>query len=530
MKIIPNFHVTLYGRHHLKQTMFKTVTAFCVALLLPFIVRAQQLPKEGSLLNYRLIGFRFPAKPLCKYTLEIARGTHFTEDSFDKKIIITQPSAQNKLIAEVPQFGRDYTWRTVYTDAKKTITKSALHHFSTRDFKGVDSTLNRVRVIDTAVKYKDAYVFMEANRALYDMKGKPVWFLPVIDNITSEWVPVLDLQLTDQGTATFLFDAIAGYEVDYNGKIVFKTPKKGKVNGDSIEYVHHEFKRLKNGHYMVIGSEIAQWDKSFVAANDSTSLYFLLDNRRANPINSAFQRVPFGTIIEYDRKGNVVWSWRSSKYFKGSDIFNHLVRGDVIDVSAHENSFYFDEKNKYIITSFRDISRIIKITYPEGKVMKVWGEPLKQGKQEAGNGVYCRQHGVKMTAKGEIILYNNNACNFTGFPSVVMFDPNTSEDEVINKTWEYKCPIEGQTGTTQTQYQFTYGGNVLELPDGDIFVSMSTLYSRSFIVSRDKKLLWSAIPERWNKETKLWENVFQFKASPVINHKDLEKFIWNQEE
>jgi hypothetical protein len=111
-----------------------------------------------------------------------------------------------------------------------------------------------------------------------------------------------------------------------------------------------------------------------------------------------------------------------------------------------------------------------------------------------------------------------------------MISPVTGKNGEMKKVWEYTCPIEGQTGKTQTQYQFTFGGNVVELPGHEIFVSMSTLYSRALIVSPEKKILWSAIPERWNKETKRWENVFQYKASLINSRKELEKFIWNQEE
>ncbi len=507
--------------------MFKNVTAVCLAVIFPFLLAAQVSPREGALINYRIIGFTFPEKVKNSYVLEIARGTHWVEDSFAGKIFVKHPARVAKVMEEVPSFGRDYTWRIVYTDDKKKVTKSTLYHFSTQYFKGADSTLNRLRIIDAAKKYKDDFVFIEALKAVFDMNGRPVWCLPVVDGVTSDYAFPQDLQITNQGTATFLYDARAGYEINYNGKILFRTPQEGSVSTDTSEYIHHEFRRLSNGNYMTMGSELADYDRSFVAANDSTALYFPHDNRTHNLTNSGYQKVPFGTVIEYNKKGQVVWSWRSANYFKTSDIFNHATKGDYIDINAHQNSFSFDEKAKILYVGFRDISRVLQIKYPEGKVLKVYGETLKPHSHEAGNGVFCKQHSVKVTSKGNVLLYNNNACHFTGFPSVVIFDPKTSDGERINKVWEYVCPIEGENGPSQSRFQFTYGGNVVEMPGGDIFGSMSTLYSRSFIVSADKKMLWSAIPEHWNKEQRIWENVMQFKASPV-SRKDFEKWVWNQ--
>ena len=67
---------------------------------------------------------------------------------------------------------------------------------------------------------------------------------------------------------------------------------------------------------MILGSEIALWDKSLAAKNDRSSLYFPDDTIRPDINNQSLQRVPFGTIIEYDKDGKVFWSWKTSKYFK----------------------------------------------------------------------------------------------------------------------------------------------------------------------------------------------------------------------
>src|SRR5580658_815931 len=84
-------------------------------IILPFSLKAQILPKDKSVLNYRVIGFTFPLKDKAlNYTLEIASGHYDAEDSFKKNIINTVHNSTNKIIAEVPSFGSQYTWRVVY--------------------------------------------------------------------------------------------------------------------------------------------------------------------------------------------------------------------------------------------------------------------------------------------------------------------------------------------------------------------------------------------------------------------------------
>jgi hypothetical protein len=49
-----------------------------------------------------------------------------------------------------------------------------------------------------------------------------------------------------------------------------------------------------------------------------------------------------------------------------------------------------------------------------------------------------------------------------------------------------------------------------------------------FIVSRNKEITWSAIPERWNMESKKWCNYWlTYRASIISSRKELEQLIWN---
>ena len=216
---------------------------------------SRTLPKEGASLNYRLIGFLFPFKEKTnKYKLEIANGNYHSEDLFRKNIIKTISCEEDKIITEVPFFGKQYTWRVVYTAKNSKTIKSALHHFSTMKNPVLDTAL-RLRVLLPAKAYQDAFVFLDNYKAMYDMKGNLVWFFP---DKADNGVWFRDLKLSSFGTITFIYKQQI-YEVNYSGDTLWKGPNNGKTSGDSIANYHHEFTRLSSGHYMVLGEERMLW-------------------------------------------------------------------------------------------------------------------------------------------------------------------------------------------------------------------------------------------------------------------------------
>jgi hypothetical protein len=92
---------------------------------------AQILPLENSDLNYRLIGFAFPAgEPVRGYTVEVAAGTYSSQDSFKKHIVTSFTGKTNRIIGTVPSFGKAYTWRVLYSGSSQQ-PAAELHHFHT---------------------------------------------------------------------------------------------------------------------------------------------------------------------------------------------------------------------------------------------------------------------------------------------------------------------------------------------------------------------------------------------------------------
>jgi hypothetical protein len=518
--------------------MYKTLLTLLLSLVTPHILLSQIVPAEGAELNYRIIGFSFPSIAASdNYRIDIAQGNFTNEDSFQKKVVRSAGSKKNKVIIQVPSFGARYTWRVaIGGSGNATLTYSPLYHFSTAMVPETDTTLTRFRIIDSALAYKDDYVLLDGTKTLYDMKGHPVWFLP--QKWEGNGLPV-DIKLSPQASVTFLFDGRA-YEADYNGDIMWKKPGTISVNPDSQDYFHHDLARLPNGHYMVLGSEALEWEHS--------QLLPRLQNNHPGPADTSgkFNHLPqhmktlFGTIVEYDEKGNVCWTWKSSGYFMKSDLNNFIPKIGYNVIDVHENAFYFDEKNQAIYVSFKIIGRVLKIKYPEGKVLNAYGEIYKPGIVQKDNYLFCDQHCCRHSDNGYLYLYNNNSCNDDAMdlPKISAFKEPPAGRSDLQLLWEYQCTADGINlpkqrnvpqkdlrGRPLPKHQ-TSGGNVIELPDRSMFVAMSGPYCKVFIVSRDKKILWCALPEKYNPDQKEWNPISEYRAT-IITRQQLERFIWN---
>ena len=518
-----------------KRTFIHLISGWLLLLLLISLqLNAQISPKERTTLNYRLIGFSFPVgQSGSTYKIEIASGNFSNEDSFLRNIIISFPCDSNKTIGEVPSFGAQYTWRYVTNTNQKII--SPLYHFSTLTNQDVDSSVTRLRITKPAEKYKDAYVIMDGAKTIYDMNGKPVWFLPEIDGMPKNpAIMICDLSLTGSGTMTFLTNRQNGniYEVDGRGTILWKGPNNGLVSGDTTENYHHEFTRLANGHYMVMGNEHLSWRLPGTVKKE-----FLEQpgNRGKITIDSAtnnfYENMDFGTVIEYNQTGDVIWSWKCAPYFKNADVFSSVSPNGTFYVQdVHANSFYFDEKRQVLYLSFKNMSRILKIKYPEGDVLNVYGWKFDRRHKGYGPDQFSYQHSIHVSEDGSLYLFNNNARHPGAPPSLVVLRQPTAADDTLEKIWEYQCTTENFDTSIKELPTFTALGSIFELPDHSMFACMSSFgYTKVFIVNQEKRILWSAMPERWNIGANKWFPLVQYRAGIIIDRKNLEQLIWNSE-
>ena len=510
-------------------------------LITPGPLWSQVFPKEGSTLNYRLIGFSFPpVEKMKNCRLEIALGNYNNEDLFKKNVITSIDIKDHKIIAEVPSFGKQYTWRVTHA-AKKVA--STFYHFSTGMAAGVDTSITHLRIIKRAESYSGSYFFIDYLNVLYDMEGNPVWYLPDKNEFAAENNDLRDIKITSAGTITFL-STYNAYEIAWDGTILWKAPNDGRVSGDSIEHYHHEFTRLANGHYMVMGLEK---QPVYIKTSDpqngiDSSLFIGYINKTTPEYKEMPNSSSFGTIIEYNEKGNVVWSYKAATYFSGSDLINRRGPDGSLNLAMHDNGFYLDETDSILYISFKDISRVIKVKYPEGYTMNTYGKAFKKytvlGEDmernlpvglRTGNGLFCGQHCCRRSQKGYLYLFNNDGCHPGALPKIIMMQQPAPYVDSLKKIWEYECELENEDKKLRDKIMFSKGGNVEELPGGSFFASMGGGYSKLFIVSLNKKILWSAMAEKWNAEEKKWRQISVYRASIITDRKKLEQLIWNSE-
>jgi hypothetical protein len=245
------------------------------------------------------------------------------------------------------------------------------------------------------------------------------------------------------------------------------------------------------------------------------------------PKGIASNKIPFGTLIEYDKEGSVVWSWKSSSYFLGGSFTFPHKPGRPVRYITHANSFYYSPADSAVYVGFKNISHVLKVSYPGGELLRDYGSPepgtLHTDKAnkfeagvEAGNGLFCGQHSCRKSKEGYLLVFNNNSCD-SGAPSkVVMLKEVANVAAGLEPVWEYEC--EGDNAVPKT---IATGGNALELSDGTIFAVAGKLV----LINRNKQTLWSAVAETWDVASQQWKTALQYRASILENRGELEKLI-----
>ena len=492
----------------------RRIALLFILFLFTVQVNGQYFPGEGSKLHYRIIGFTFPAFDKADgYVLEIAQGNLNNSDSFSKHVINKLPTEKNKIIAEVPLFGSDYTWRVAFTKKGKVLRQSDLNHFYTIKNDRVDSSKQRLRVMHPTKKHEDNYIIADGGGVIYDMNGQPVWFIPDTKEFGGN---VADVKITNEHTMTFICGDV--FEIDYNGNKLWKSPKVGKITGDTAhgEMYHHEFYKMSNGHYMAMGMQIRL--SKIETKNGIPSIVTIDTKISEGP--EGYKIGKYGFLVEYDKDNNIVWTWKTLDYLMASDFPYFAPRDSMLMFDAHDNSFYFDEASKVIYVGFKNISRVVKIEYPSGKVLATYGENFKPGNYGIGSGLFCQQHGIRLLSNGDFCFYNNNSCNKTdSLPTVEIVKEPSGSAKDFKRVWEYTCVGEGKRNF------FVRGGNAVELDDKSLFVNMGGMYSKFFITDRDRNIDWEALPERYMFTEFRWSPIYEYRAN-IISRKILEQMIW----
>lgn len=477
---------------------------------------AQVYPADGDTINYRLVGFEVPEKKgVTDYKLEVWQVFITDAGSKIEEAFFKNESKTSIILTMLPAFCKNYQWRVKYLKKGIAVDSTQWYDFSVTCSRYTDTAKNRLRVINNKLDNQDFYIFIDATRTLNDKYGNPIWYLPDIPGILDDATGVRDLEMTPYNTITFITRTHA-CEIDYDGNLLWMAPTKGSVSGESTENYHHEFTRLKNGNYMVASSKI-------MLREVPPNVPLPTGNRNAvMQDGKLFRKIPFGTIIEYDSAGKVVWSWISGEHLTDEDMFTPIRKA--IPYSTHMNAFYFDERNKVIYTSHRDINRIMKIAYPSGHVLANYGQAYPPTQKVYGDGLFYGQHTCRLSKTGELYLFNNNNnvqdSSAQKISSVVFLKEPIANNDSLIKTWEFHCDIDSLFNP------FTSGGGgVLELTTGDILVCTGS--GHNFIVSKSKKILWDAALELRTPEGKWEVSKSGYRNSAIESKEQLYNLIFS---
>lgn len=484
---------------------------YCIMLflLLPAAMYAQVWPGEMDTVSYRLVGFSVPEiATTAFYQLQLAEGTITKPKDFKQKIILNKKDIKNNIMAKVPSWGSSYTWRISYLNkAGKNISQTQLYHFTTAYPDNIDTSKYRLRILHPPAHHKDLLVFLDYSKALYDMGGQAIWYLPYVKGITDHNIRIRDLKPTPFGTITFLTPTDV-YEIDYDGNVLWRSPHDSlDAYAAELERYHHEFTRLSNGNYMVAGHQ-------FTSSPMATGQLFA-DTDNSADISNKNDRAITGTIEEYNKYGNKLWEWKCNTYLAGDTSF-FPKNAAASDIGPRMNSFYFDEKNSVIYISFKNTHHIVKIAYPSGEVLAKYSGLITQP------AMFRDQHAVQLNNEGNIILFNNNHWLLNvkpdEHPSYIL--ELKESDGLLKKNWEFSCHLDSLSKPSAAA-----GGNVLQLNDGCYITCVGTT-GRNFIVSKDKKIIWDALMEKKDDILHKWQPYEEYRINMLEDNSQIEKLVF----
>lgn len=492
-----------------------------VAILYVNITNAQVTPAEDAMLNYRMIGFSVPVQKAAKtYTFEVSATPAADVNVFEKGIMLKKESAENRTVLTVPDFDRKYGWRVTYKDKTgKVLNRSKIYMFATGTCDYLNAERYKLDIYDRSEEHKDLLVILDHSSIMYNMNGEAVWFLPEVPGVFQRDKRTRDLKPTADGTFTVLND-FGAFEFDYDGNVLWKAPDNGKISGDTFERYHHEFTKLSNGHYLVAG-----YEKIYLPIPPDKFDYtkIQIDETVKKDGGKLLKRIDCGTIIEYDKDGNIVWSWKSSMYFKEEDFFSNAFPDGTPNTNTHLNAVYFDETRNCLYASFRDISTILKIKYPSGEVVRSYGKPIARQRDGMERVPFRAQHSCRISKDGLLYLFNNNTARTRDVVSNISFyeEPETTGGS-LKKVWEYKCDMDTFAAPGSAS-----GGSVYMLADSTVLGCMG-IEGRVFLVKYDKTLLWNAVP-RYKNDLGIWEVLPQYRASMIEHDTDITKYIFKKQ-
>lgn len=448
---------------------------------LSFQLVSQEIqPKDGSILTQTSVLLEVP---------EVIGATQYNFQIHSTRGTQTSHEPNQALIVDNLNFGESYTWEVQAFGHEGKILKTFNNSFEIATSALVDTTQFRFRINrEKDASNPEGVMFLDYSRVAISADGKPVWFMPENEKLDNK--RLRDFKLTNRGTLTYL-DITQCEEMNLQGNSIWVTPSDGSFSGDSLDYYHHEFTRLSNGNYMVLG-------KSFVESD------IVINEKK-------IETIPLSIIIEYNPAGEVVWTWSSNDYIHPEDIIKVGQKVALGNTFGHMNSFYFDEPTGVIYAGFRDLNCILAIDKVSGNLIRSYGDKISSDTTKQAIGFFSKQHAPIKISDNRLLLFNNNDRNQPS--SVQIISEVTESNPTSTIEWEFVCDFDTLMPASAGRM-----GNAIPLESETLLVNMGQV-ARIFAVTPDKRVLWQCFPEQWNASTQTWApkpNYRVFRTSSLL--------------
>lgn len=353
----------------------------CLSVIVSTLI-AQLNPVEGAKLNYNHVLFQWESIINADlYVLEVKNVITY-------QFVTQKQPLPSAIVKSGLAWGGQYEWKVTAFSHNKKVYTSPVRHFSILKSPKVDSSRYQHRIVKNDLNTDSLYILVDNPGIIIDTKGNPVWFYP-----DTNVQRTFHLQLLPNGNVAALRakgknsgnENLAFEEISFTGKKIWKAPCTGEVSGDTTEFYHHDYQKLSNGHYLLMGNK-------FIPRKMST-----------DP-NAVALIIRYGTIIEYNQKGDVIWSWSSDTYLKDEDIFAEGLK----DNPSHLNGFYLDEDDDQLYISFRYINRVIRLDRGTNTVVQSFGTKMPSGEAQHANDMFHQQHSPKVFDNDKFMsMYDN---------------------------------------------------------------------------------------------------------------------------
>jgi hypothetical protein len=357
-----------------------------------------------------------------------------------------------------------------------------------------------------------------------DAAGEVVWYLRMDSRIS-------DLQRLRNGNFAFLTQDYRAIEIDMLGNQVaswyakdrpYPPPAKGIPVEGALTF-HHELDELPNGNLLVLSSEIREIDNFYTSETDPKA-----PRKR--------QKVMGDVILEVDRQGKVVWSWKAFDYLDpmriGYESFDGYwtSRGfpDVKADFSHANGLLYDESDDSILINFRMLSNVVKIDRKTREIRWILGDP-KGLKAELANKAFrlepegarwfFHQHAPTPTPRGTFMVFDNS--NYRAWPFDPIVKPGDSYSRAVEYSLDEKNRVARQVWTSESDpkpeewaYSIAMGDVDPQPKTGNILVHYGFLMPRVAAARESRSGLagvmgWTRIREYTHAKTPrlVWEIV-----------------------